>query len=179
MIILISGATHTGKTLLAQRMIERLNFPCLSLDHLKMGMIRSGYTDLTVYDDDKLTDYLWPIVREMIKTAIENSQNMIIEGCYIPFDFKAYFDESYLSHIRHVCLVMSEDYIRTHSDDIKNHANAIENRLSDELDQNILIAENNSNLSLCQKYSINHILIDGSYSIDGIVDKLTEIIAAV
>ena len=50
-----------------------------------MGLIRSGHTTLTPESaDDALTDYLWPIVREMIKTAVENRQNLIVEGCYIP-----------------------------------------------------------------------------------------------
>ena len=85
MIILIGGASHTGKTLLAQRMLEKYGYPYLSIDHLKMGLIRSGQTTLTPMDDDKLTDYLWPIVREMVKTVIENGQNLIVEGCYIPW----------------------------------------------------------------------------------------------
>ena len=68
MVIFIAGASHTGKTYLAQRLLETLHYPYLSLDHLKMGLIRSGQTKLTVFDDDKLTDYLWPIVRELVKT---------------------------------------------------------------------------------------------------------------
>lgn len=44
MIILITGASHTGKTLLAQKFLEKYHFPYLSLDLLKMGLIRSGYT---------------------------------------------------------------------------------------------------------------------------------------
>ena len=80
MIILITGASHTGKTVLAQRLLETYKFPYLSIDHLKMGLIRSGYTNLTPDDDDMLTDYLWPVLREIIKTAIENRQNLIIEG---------------------------------------------------------------------------------------------------
>ena len=87
MVILITGASHTGKTLLAQRLLERYRYPYLSMDHLKMGLIRSGYTDLTPEDDDRLTEYLWPVVREMIKTAIENGQDLVVEGCYIPFDY--------------------------------------------------------------------------------------------
>ena len=43
MIILIGGASHTGKTLLAQRLMEQLHIPYLSIDHLKMGLIRSGH----------------------------------------------------------------------------------------------------------------------------------------
>ena len=111
MIILITGASHTGKTLLAQRLLEKHKYPYLSIDHLKMGLIRSGYTELTPYDDDKMTEYIWPVVREIIKTAIENRQNLIIEGCYTPFDWRKSFDESYLSEIKFICLAMTDEYI--------------------------------------------------------------------
>ena len=111
MIILITGASHTGKTLLAQKMLEKHNYPYLSIDHLKMGLIRSGNTSLTPEDDDLLTEYLWPIVREMIKTAIENDQNMIVEGCYVPASWRKDFDDQYLKEIRFICLAMTERYI--------------------------------------------------------------------
>ena len=89
MIIFITGASHTGKTALAQKLLEKYQYPYLSIDHLKMGLIRSGNTELTpMSKDEDLTAYLWPIVREMAKTAIENKQNLIVEGCYIPFDWK-------------------------------------------------------------------------------------------
>ena len=107
MIILIAGASHTGKTSLAQRLLEKYKYPYLSIDDLKMGLIRSGNTDLTVYDDEKLTRYLWNIVKEMIKTAIENNQNLIVEGCYIPFDWADDFDTDYLCKIKYYCLVMT------------------------------------------------------------------------
>ena len=94
MIVLITGPSHTGKTVLAQKLLEKYNYPYLSIDHLKMGLIRSGYTELTPEDDDELVDYLWPIIREMIKTAIENKQNLIIEGCYIPFDWEKDFEKN-------------------------------------------------------------------------------------
>jgi len=85
MVILITGASHTGKTVLAQKMLEKYGYPYLSIDHLKMGLIRSKNTELTpLSNDSDLTEYLWPIVREIIKTAIENRQNLIVEGCYIP-----------------------------------------------------------------------------------------------
>ena len=86
MIVLITGASHTGKTALAQKLLEKYKYPYFSIDHLKMGLIRSGYTEFTSMSDDReLTKYLWPIVCGIIKTAIENKQNLIIEGCYIPF----------------------------------------------------------------------------------------------
>lgn len=131
MIILITGASHIGKTLLAQRMLERCQIPYLSIDHLKMGLIRSGNTFLTPEDDDALTDYLWPIIREIIKTAIENEQSLIVEGCYIPPDWRQDFSERYQQSIRFICLGMTDAFIDAHFDDIKKHNNEIEKRLYD------------------------------------------------
>ncbi len=131
MVILITGASHTGKTVLAQKLLEKLQTPYLSVDHLKMGLIRSGQTALTPEDDDLLTAYLWPIVREMMKTAIENRQDLIVEGCYVPFDWRKAFDEAYLASIRFICLAMTDAYIDAHFDAIRTHACDIESRLDD------------------------------------------------
>ena len=168
MIILITGTSHVGKTALAQKLLEKYKYPYLSIDHLKMGLIRSGNTDLTpMSDDEKLTEYLWPIVREMIKTAIENKQNLIVEGCYIPFDWAKDFEKDYLENIKYYCLIMSENYIKNHFDDIKKYANTIENRLDDEwcTMENVLSA-NSHMLTLAQQHNANYILIDDKYEID-------------
>ena len=131
MIILITGATHTGKTLLAQRMLEKYKIPYISVDHLKMGLIRSGNTKLTPEDDEALIEYLWPVVREIIKTAIENHQSLIAEGCYVPFNWRKDFNEEYLSSIRFICLAMTDGFIDKHFDDIKKHNSDIESRQDD------------------------------------------------
>ena len=167
MIILITGASHTGKTALAQKLLEKYHYPYLSIDHLKMGLIRSGNTELTPMSDDKdLTAYLWPIVREMVKTAIENKQNLIIEGCYIPFDWQKDVDSKYLESIKYYCLVMSEEYIRNHFADIRKYANIIENRLDDTwCTMERVLAENEEMLTLAQKYNVNCILIEDKYEI--------------
>lgn len=166
MVILIGGATHTGKTLLAQGLLEKYQYPYLSIDHLKMGLIRSGNTNLTPMDDDKLTDYLWPIVREMVQTVIENRQNLIVEGCYIPFDWKKDFPEEYLEHIRCYFLIMTRQYIEAHFADIQNHASDIEQRLDDSgLDPERLIRENERNLALCRQRGCEYVLIDEAYDI--------------
>jgi 2-phosphoglycerate kinase len=166
MIVLITGASHTGKTALAQKLLEKYKYPYLSIDHLKMGLIRSGNTDLTPMDDNELIKYLWPIVREMIKTAIENTQNLIVEGCYIPFDWQKDFGSEYLENIKYYCLIMSEDYIRNHFDDIKKYANTIENRLDDEwCTMESVLVENADVLSLAQEHKVNYILIEDKYEI--------------
>ena len=167
MILLITGASHVGKTALSQRLLEKYQYPYLSIDHLKMGLIRSGNTDLTPMSDDKeLTAYLWPIVREMIKTAIENKQNLIVEGCYIPFDWQKDFDAEYLDNIRYYCLVMSEEYIKNHFADIKAYANVIETRIDDDCTIESVLADNAQILTLAQKHNVNYILIEDKYEIN-------------
>ena len=131
MIVLITGASHTGKTLLAQRMLEKYRCPYLSVDHLKMGLIRSGQTALTPEDDDELTSYLWPIVREIIRTAIENRQDLIVEGCYVPFGWRRDLGEEYTPSVRFICLAMTDEYVDAHFDEIADHASDIEARLDD------------------------------------------------
>ena len=168
MILLIGGATHTGKTLLAAKLIETYKYPCLSLDHLKMGLIRSGNTSLTPESDEQdLTACLWPIVREMIKTAVENNQNMIIEGCYIPYDWAGGFTGDYLEHIRYRCLVMSRNYILSHYADILKYACAIEQRMEDCCPAESLIRDNMRALEMCRLYGTEYILIEDRYHIPG------------
>ena len=168
MILLITGASHTGKTALSQRLLETYKYPYLSIDHLKMGLIRSGNTELTpTSDTGDLTAYLWPIVREMIKTAIENEQNLIVEGCYIPFDWQKDFDDEYLKNIKYYCLIMSERYIRNHFADIKTYASTIENRMGDEWCTMESVLEDNAEmLALAQAHQVNYILIDEKYEIN-------------
>jgi len=165
MIILIAGASHTGKTALAQKLLEKYHYPYISIDHIKMGLIRSGQTTLTPCSDDRaLTGYLWPIVREMIKTAIENDQNLIVEGCYIPFDWEKSFEPEYLKEIKYVCLVMSEAYIRAHFEDVRKYASVIENRGADEdCTLEVTLRDNAEVLAECMKYGVNYVLIDDVY----------------
>ena len=174
MIIIITGASHTGKTVLAQRMLEKYKYPYVSIDHLKMGLIRSGNTDLTPEDDDELVEYLWPIVREMIKTAIENRQNLIVEGCYIPFDWRKCFDDEYLPEIRFICLAMTDAYIDAHFDDIRNHGSDIEDRLDDsDCTADWLKEDNRKVMEGFKRTGEKMVVIDKDYesAISGIIDQ--------
>ena len=168
MIILLTGASHTGKTVLAQKLLEKYKYPYLSVDHLKMGLIRSKNTELTpMSSDDELTEYLWPIVCEIIKTAIENKQNLIIEGCYIPFDWAKDFENEYLDSIKYYCLVMSEKYIKNNFGDIKKYANSVEDRLDDTwCTLESVLEDNKYYLEGAKKYNLNYILIDDKYEFD-------------
>ena len=172
MIILITGATHTGKTKLAQNFLEKYQIPYLSIDHLKMGLIRSGKTRLTPEDDTLLTEYLWPIVREIIKTAIENEQSLIVEGCYIPFDWRKDFNKQYLQSIQYICLAMTGDYIDRHFIDIKEHESDVETRLRcNSCTPALLKKDNRMYIDGCQQNGNPITLIDDNYEqvINGVI----------
>ena len=132
-----------------------------------MGLIRSDNTNLTPLSDDKdLTEYLWPIVCEMIKTAIENKQNLIVEGCYIPFDWQKDFTPEYLENIKYYCLVMTEEYIKNNFENIKRFANIIENRRYDDITIENVIRDNNHYLTNAKLYNQNVVLIKENYDFD-------------
>lgn len=171
MIVLITGASHTGKTLLAQHLMEKYKWPYLSLDHLKMGFIRSGYTDIRVDEDHKITGLLWPVVKEMIKTAVENEQNLIVEGCYFPFDWKKDFSSFYIDHIRDYCLVMSTEYIRVHLSEIEKFGCVIEKRLENNCTLESVVKDNQYFYKEAVKYGWNILLIDDEYRVDLDIEK--------
>lgn len=176
MIILIGGSSHVGKTLISQKLIEKYHFPCTSLDHLKMGFIRTGKTELTVEDDYQMRYWLWPFAAEMVKTAIENNQNMILEGCYIPVEWKESFTEEYLDQIRCVYIVMSENYLRKNFHLLSDYANVIEKRLDDELDLERLITCSKEFKEGCIQHNIPYIEIDKEYKLDEILKGIYEIV---
>ena len=178
MILLIHGPTHTGKTYVAQKILEIYKYPYLSIDHLKMGLIRSGYTRLALEDSVlKLTKEFWPIIREMIKTAIENEQNLVIEGCYIPFDYAKDFDPIYLKDIAYICLIFDEVYIKNHYKDIIAYQSIVEKRVSDDLTIKSLRAENHYFHAQIRLNALNYFIIKDSFDIDAIIKKIKGIIA--
>lgn len=172
MVILIGGSSHVGKTLLSQKLMERLKIPYCSLDHLKMGLIRSGMTDWDVCDDVTIRYAMWPFVAEIIKTAIENRQNLILEGCYIPEEWADSFSDEYRKDIRCVFLVMSERYLRTHFDAVKAYSNVIETRMEDDLDLERLIRCSRGFREACMERQIPFVEIDGEYDTERILEQI-------
>ncbi len=167
MITLITGASHTGKSRLARDLAQKTGACVLSLDLLKMGLIRSKMTTLSPEDDHELEIFMWPLVREMIRTAIENGQDLVVEGGYIPFAWSKDFDEDARKHIRFLCLVMSSDYIRTHIDDITAHAEVVQTRGADiEGDLEFLLKDNQSFENKCKNFGFVPVLIENDYLSD-------------
>ena len=157
---------------MAQKLMEQTGYPYTSLDHMKMGFIRSGLTDLTVEDDFEMRYWMWPFVVEVIKTAIENNQNMIIEGCYIPAEWKDSFDEEYLPKIKSMFIVMSERYIRNHFSEIEEFANVIEARIDDRPDMERLIECSQGFLEDCIEYNVPCYIIDEEFNVEDMLHAI-------
>lgn len=178
MILLIHGPTHTGKTYVAQKVLESFKYPYLSIDHFKMGLIRSKHTHLTPSDSiSDLTHEIWPILKEIIKTAIENDQNLVIEGCYIPFDFAKDFEAEYLKHISYLCLLFHDSYIHKYYRDIIKYQSVVEKRISVDLTVENLIKENNYFSHQVNMHALNHFIIKDFYNVDEILKKIKDDIA--
>lgn len=164
MIYIISGPSHTGKTNLAQKLMIKYQIPYISMDHIKMGLVRTGILPDYVEQDDKMLEVLWPVIREIIKTAVENKQNLIVEGCYLPYNWKEEFENDYLEDIKGVFLVMSPEYIEQHFEDIQNYACVIEDRLDDSCCTKEWILEINKEcLEGCKRFGCEYKLINDEY----------------
>ena len=176
MVILLGGSSHVGKTFFAQKLLERFHFPYLSLDHLKMGFIRTKLTSLTVEDDEEMRRFLWPFAAEIIKTALENNQNLIVEGCYIPEDWKRSFTEAELGGIRSVFLVMSESYLRSYFSDVCRYADVIEHRVCDDPDLERLILCSREFKQSCIRNQSPYLEIDGVFDPGLILNEIIRIL---
>lgn len=171
-VLLITGASHTGKTNFSCHLMNKLSIPYFSMDWLKMGLIRSGVCPCTVSEDERLTEYLWPVVRNMMMTVIENRQKLIIEGCYVPSSWRNDFDSRYLSHIRGITLIMSEKYIRTHEGQIRDFASCSEKRICDDINTDRLIEDNLRLLEEAERFSAPYLLINDEYPSLAYMDQI-------
>ncbi|WP_026477102.1 hypothetical protein [Alkaliphilus transvaalensis] len=170
MVILIGGIGCTGKTLMAQKLLEKYKMPYLSIDHLKMGLYRAdencGFTPLD--SNELIGEKLWPIIRGIIMTNIENKQNIIIEGCYIMPHFIKDFNKFYSEKIISVFLGFSEKYIeKSFQSNIAKFRNAIENRTYPE-DRSLLqyIKEHDELRKKCMETCVDYFEIKNNYEVE-------------
>lgn len=163
MVILIGGESHTGKTLMAQTLLERYHYPYTSLDHIKMGIVR-GYKDcgFTPYDNDKvIADKLWGVVKGIIDTCIENEQNIILEGCYMP---PAKVKDILCDNILTIYIIFSRHYIENNYGKIAGYENIIERRKNAcEFDIQNLITENTLLKEECIKAGLKYFEVQSDY----------------
>jgi putative acetyltransferase len=167
MIILIGGFSHTGKTYIAQMLLEKYKYPYLSIDHLKMGLYRAnincGFTPSDSYE--LIGEKLWEIIKGLILTAIENKQNLIIEGWYLLPQKVNELEEEYRKNIISFYLGFSKSYIEKYFiSKILQNRNIIETRgYENDFTLDDFIGENMKQKELCHKYGAKYFEIDEDY----------------
>lgn len=167
MILLVGGASCSGKTALAYELIKETHFPCFSLDHLKMGLVRGWPAcPFTADDDDQIiTDALWPIVLGIIETNIENGQNLILEGCYFPYESLAKLIRKYPDSIRAGFIVFSADYIQDHFADFLAYREVVEKRLYlEERTAADLITQHTEVKKSCDAVGLTYVEVSDDYT---------------
>lgn len=167
MIIIISGAGYSGKTWLAQKLLELYKFPYISVDHIKMGLIRGTDCSFSATDNDEMIiPYLWPVIEGIILTNIENKKNLVVEGCYMPQDKVSRLQKQFPNEVLVVYIIFSDDYIKNHfQSDILGNRNVIEQRgYADETDIMEYTKEHIKNKRLCNKYGLPFVEITNDYS---------------
>jgi len=155
MVILIGGVGYAGKTHMAQRLLETYHYPYLSIDHLKMGICRAdpgcGFTPLD--STEHIGEILWPILKGIIMTNIENRQNIIIEGLYLLPQRISELSDEYLREIISFYLGFSDSYIERyfHSRILRNRC-VIETRDEHADPMEDYIRENRFEKEYCAKH---------------------------
>jgi 2-phosphoglycerate kinase len=82
LLYIIGGAARAGKTIIAQEFLERSQVPFLSLDLLKMSLVK-GMPEAGIDPQEssrRLAIRLWPVVRGLASTILENARDYLIEG---------------------------------------------------------------------------------------------------
>lgn len=167
MIILIGGVSHTGKTYMAQKLLEKYKIPYLSLDHLKMGLFRGGLPcGFSILDKDEvIAEALWPVVEGIIRTNIENDQQIIIEGCYLPPQRVRKLKDEFPLDIIEVYICFTEAYLVSNFDtQILRHRRVIEKRIEDE-DRSIddFVREHKKMRHLCVENNLKVFDVNSGY----------------
>jgi putative acetyltransferase len=178
MIILIGGVGYAGKTLMAQKLLEKYKIPYLSIDHLKMGIYRSdtncGFTpesDAETGSFELIANKLWGIIKGIIMTNIENKQNLIIEGAYLfpekikEFEKLANDEYEYSPHIISFYLGFSESYIKNnYLTKVRANRSVIEDRQYEDTDTwEDYLSENERVKTMCEKSGAKYFEIDSNY----------------
>lgn len=163
MVILLGGVSHSGKTFLSKKLIDKYKIPCTSLDHIKMGMIR-GCNDCgfsAVDSDEIIAEKMWGFIEGFIITCLENKQNTILEGCYFPCEKvrKLLCDD-----LAVIFIVLSKQYIIENFEKIIKYENVVEDRKFPESREiEFFINENERIKEQCIKYELPYFEITGDF----------------
>ena len=153
MLYLVSGTSRSGKTLIAEKLMEEKQIPYMSLDWLMMGFT-NGMPQLGIHDKlfpDEIAKRLWSFFKAMCESMLYLEIDYIIEGeamlpeliqelldkypdkikiCFVGYtdidiDQKAQDIKTYSTRRGDWLTKESDDYIYEHIDNMVTHSRKI------------------------------------------------------
>lgn len=128
MLYLIGGASRSGKTTTAKRIVNEAGIPYFSLDYLMMGLA-NGVPELGVHptEGDFITGQrMWKIVDPMLTAMVENGIDYTVEGVQLLPAFVAEFQQKFAGDVR-CCFIGQSELDVTAIEEMKLHSSATEN----------------------------------------------------
>jgi len=95
MLFIISGASRSGKSLIAKKLFKECSIPYLPVDNLVMGFT-TGLPALGIHDQlwpDEIATKIWPFLKAVCENIIESGNDYILEG-------EAFLPENVLSLLK-------------------------------------------------------------------------------
>ena len=106
MLYLISGASRSGKTLVAEKILDQKNLPYVSLDWLVMGFT-NGMPECGIHDllfPDEIARKLWSFLQAMCESMLFQEVDCVIEGEAVLPELVAELLDKYPDKIR-ICFL--------------------------------------------------------------------------
>lgn len=177
MLYIISGASRSGKTLLAEKILAEQGINYLSLDWLIMGFT-NGLPALGIHHmlfPDEIAERSWSFFKAMLESMLYIEENCVVEGEAILPELIVELKEQYPDQVR-VCFVGYTDIsIEEKVRNIKKYGGGKTDWLIDKSDEyiedhvNNMIAHSKKIQQSCQENNIKY--FDTSKSFLRIIEK--------
>ena len=177
MLYLISGASRSGKTMIAERILEQKNTPYISLDWLVMGftngMPECGIHDLLFPDD--IAQRLRGFLRAMCESILWQETDCVIEGEAILPELVSELLNKYPDKIKICFLGYTDISVDEKAASIQKYSTGATDWLSKKPDEyihdhiNNMVRHSRRIKSGCEKYHLSY--FDTSKDFNGTIDR--------
>jgi hypothetical protein len=124
MIYIVSGASRSGKTIVAKKMLKEMQVPYMSTDCVMMGFMH-GVEKVNLHDKmwpDEIAVKIWGFLKHFILTLMHSEEDYLIEGeAFLPNLVKELMD-AYPENLRVVFIGYSSANLTEKVKDVKKYA---------------------------------------------------------
>ena len=180
MIYIISGASRSGKTLLAKRILKDKGVTYLSLDWLMMGF-NTGIPEYGIHHllfPDDIARRMWSFLKGMIESMIHVKEDCVIEGEAILPELITELVKEHPNHIKVCFLGYADVEVAKKVEEIKTFSNGEHDWLLKESDEYIIdhtknmIDHSKMIQNSCRKYGFDY--FDTSNDFESALKKATD-----